>query len=143
ARLFAAPGLSKKRSDLRFNGVLSDDAPPEWTGQLEQHLFRGAPYINEVVFFHAPTRTLVLTDLAFNVVRPAASRRTRLFHTLVAARGFGPHRIVKLVTRDRRAARQSIDRILQWDFDRVTVTHGDVLESGGRAAFESAFRWLR
>ncbi|MEO8603306.1 MAG: DUF4336 domain-containing protein, partial [bacterium] len=36
ARLFAAPGLPKKRSDLRLDGVLSDDAPPEWTGQLEQ-----------------------------------------------------------------------------------------------------------
>ncbi|MCH7600214.1 MAG: DUF4336 domain-containing protein, partial [Myxococcales bacterium] len=35
-----------------------------------------------------------------------------------------------------------IDRILEWDFDRVTVTHGQVLESGGRAKLEQAFAWL-
>jgi hypothetical protein len=31
----------------------------EW----RQHLFRGAPPLNEVVFFHPATRTLILTDL--------------------------------------------------------------------------------
>jgi len=142
AKLFAAPGLAKKRGDLQFDAVLSDDAPPEWAGEIDQHLFRGAPLINEVVFYHPSTRTLVLTDLAFNVVRPAVSRRARLFFALVGARGFTPHRVVKLITRDRVAARRSIDRILQWDFNRVTVTHGEVLERGGRAAFERAFRWL-
>jgi hypothetical protein len=143
ARLFAAPGLEKKRPDLRIDETLTDSAPPLWAGQLEQVVFGAAPLMNEVVFFHPPTRTLILTDLAFNIVRPAVSRRARLFFTLVGARGFTPHRGVKLITRDRVAARRTIDRILQWDFDRVTVTHGDVLESGGRAAFTAAFRWLR
>ena len=36
------------------------------------------------------------------------------------------------IFRDRRAARQSVERILQWDFDRVTVTHGEILDTGGR-----------
>ena len=142
ARVFAPPGLAKKRPDLRIDELLSDTPPPEWAGQLEQHLFKGAPIMNEVVFFHPPTRTLVLTDLAFNIVRPAASRRARLFFRFVGARGFTPHRGVKLITRDRAAARRSVDHILGWDFDRVTVTHGDVLETGGRAAWEAAFRWL-
>lgn len=143
ARVFAPPGLAKKRPDLRIDELLSDTPPPIWAGQLEQHLFKGAPIMNEVVFFHPPTRTLVLTDLAFNIVRPAASRRARLFFRLVGARGFTPHRGVKLITRDRTAARASADHILAWDFDRVTVTHGEVLETGGRAAFANAFRWLK
>jgi hypothetical protein len=34
--------------------------------------------------------------------------------------------------------------MLAWDFDRIVVSHGDVLERGGKAAFEAAFaRWLR
>jgi hypothetical protein len=142
ARVFAAPGLGRKRSDLRIDETLGEQAPALWAGQLEQELFGAAPLMNEVVFFHPPTRTLVLTDLAFNIVRPAVSRRARLFFWLVGARGLTPHRGVKLITRDRAAARRSIDRILQWDFDRITVTHGDVMEHGGHAAFEAAFRWL-
>ncbi|MFN8641015.1 MAG: DUF4336 domain-containing protein [Candidatus Binatia bacterium] len=141
ARLYAAPGLERKRADVRFAAVLDDEPPAPWAGQLEQCVFRGAPIINEVVFFHPPTRTLLLTDLCFNVVRPMRGR-ARLFLRLVGARGFGPHRIVRFGIRDRAAARASLERILRWDFDRVIVTHGDVLEAGGHAAMRTAFAWL-
>jgi hypothetical protein len=32
--------------------------------------------------------------------------------------------------------------VLAWDFDRVTVTHGEILESGGPAALARAYAWL-
>ena len=142
ARLFAAPGLADKRTDLRFHDTLGDDPAAEWSGTLEQHLFQGAPLLNEIVFFHPASRTLVLTDLAFNMpTRPGG--RAALFTTLIGAVGrFGPHRMVRLLLRDRGAARQSVQRILSWDFDRVIVTHGEVLESGGKARFAEAFRFL-
>jgi len=28
-------------------------------------------------------------------------------------------------------SRESVEKILRWDFDRVIVTHGDVLDAGG------------
>jgi len=143
ARLFAAPGLPDKRRDVRFDDVLGDTAPPEWGGALELHLFRGAPRVNEIVFFQPASRTLILTDLAFNVVSPS-SGRARFFLRMVGATGrFGPHRVLRLLIRDRAAARTSIDRILAWDFDRVTVTHGAVLERGGKARLAEAFAFLR
>jgi len=142
ARLYAAPGLAEKRPDIRFHAVLGDEAPEAWKGQIEQHLFRGAAYINEVVFFHPATRTLILTDLAFNVAADKTDG-ARVFYWLVGAAGrFGPHRVVRLLIRDRSAARQSVERILEWDFDRVNVTHGEVLESGGRECFAAAFAFL-
>jgi hypothetical protein len=147
ARIYAAPGLAEKRRDLPFDGVLSDSAPDEWRGDLEQHLFRGAPVLNEVVFLHPATRTLLLTDLAFNVpVENVANERLldRLFARLLGTPGrFGPHRLVRLrAFRDLRAARESVDRILRWDFDRIIVSHGDVLETGGRERLAEAFAFL-
>jgi hypothetical protein len=144
ARVYGAPGLAEKRRDLAFHGVLNDDPPPEWHGQIEQHLFRGAPLMNEVVFFHPSTRTLLLTDLAFNVpAHHRAAFRTRIFYWLVGAVGrFGPHRVVRLGIRDRAAARTSVQRILQWDFDRVIVAHGEVLETDGHARCAAAFAFL-
>lgn len=47
-----------------------------------------------------------------------------------------------LMIRDRRAARASVDAILGWDFERVIVAHGDVLETGGRERFAAAFAFL-
>ena len=40
------------------------------------------------------------------------------------------------------AARQALERILAWDFDRVVIAHGDVLGSGGSDALRAAYSWL-
>ena len=143
AGVYAAPGLSQKRLDLPFNGELGDEPQTEWRGQIEQHLFRGAPPLNEVVFFHPATRTLILTDLAFNMSKEA-SKGSRLFYWLWDVGHFGPHRFVRLRgIRDRRAARESIEKILSWNFDRVIVSHGEVLETDGYNQFAAAFAFLR
>ncbi len=142
ARVLGAPGLAVKRADLHFDGELGDEPDASWSGEIEQHLFGGVSPLNEVVFFHPPSRTLILTDLAFNV--PAdKTAGARVFYWLVGAAGrFGPHRLARLAIRDRRAARRSVERILRWDFDRVIVSHGDVLASGGRERFAQAFAFL-
>jgi uncharacterized protein DUF4336 len=143
AELCAAPGLAEKRKDLRFHHVLDGSWAAPWQAELPFLLFEGAPLMNEVVFFHRATRTLLLTDLAFHV-QPGVRGRAKLFHWLVgAAPGrFGPHRIIRTGIRDRGAARRSLAKILEWDFDRVVVAHGSVLESGGRARLREAFAFL-
>ncbi len=142
ATLYGAPGVADKRRDLVVERTLGDDPPAAWAGQLEQHVFQGAPALNEVLFFHSESRTLLVTDLVFNV-RASSARRARVFYALVGAVDhFGPHRVIRLAIRDRRAARRSVDRVLKWDFDRVTVTHGEVLETGGHERFRAAFAWL-
>ena len=142
ARLWVAPGLERKRPDLAFVAVLGDDAPEEWQGELQQAFFRGRPYENEVVFFHRASRTLILCDLAFNF-GPAAAAPTRLLMRLLRSYGrFGPSKLDPWLIRNRDAARQSLERILNWDFDRVVVAHGEILESGGREALRAGYAWL-
>jgi hypothetical protein len=142
ATFHGAPGLAQKRPTLRLDAVLGDDEAPAWHGEIVQHVFRGATVLNEVVFLHPPTRTLVLTDLAFNVPAERTSG-ARLFYWLTGAAGrFGPHRAVRLMIRDRAAARASADAVLRWNFDRVIVSHGEVLETGGRDRFAAAFAFL-
>ena len=142
ALLCGAPGLAEKRPDLHFHHTLGDKPPPGWPPEVLLHLVAGAPMMNEVALLHAPSRTLVLTDLVFNVER-GPNDKARLFHWLVGATGrFGPHRIIRLGIRDKAAARRSIDALLAWDFDRVVMSHGEVLESGGRAKLEQAFAFL-
>ena len=142
ARLWIAPGLERKRPDLPFVSVLGDEAPGAWRNEVDQVFFRGRPYENEVAFFHRASRTLILCDLAFNF-GPGAAVATRLLMRLLRSYGrFGPSTLDPWLIRDRRAARQSLERILAWDFDRVVVAHGDVLESGGREALRRGYAWL-
>jgi len=141
-RLWVAPGLERKRPDLRFEAVLGDDAPAEWRDELAQVFFRGRPYENEVVFFHRASRTLVMCDLAFNF-GPRSPAPTRILMKLLRSYGrFGPSTLDPLLIRDRRAARESLERILAWDFDRVIVAHGDVLDHGGHDLLRGGYSWL-
>lgn len=142
AVLCGAPGLAEKRRDLGFHHVLGGPPPSGWPSEVALLLVEGAPLMNEVAFLHAPSRTLLLTDLVFNV-RDGPGNKARLFHWMVGATGrFGPHRIIRLGIRDRAAARCSIDRILAWEFDRIVMSHGEVVEVGGRASLEQAFSFL-
>lgn len=142
ARLWVGPGLERKRPDLAFVAVLGDEAPAEWKDEVDQVFFRGRPYENEVVFFHRASRTLIMCDLAFNF-GPRTAAPTRVLMKLLRSYGhFGPSTLDPWLIRDRSAARQSLERILAWDFDRVVVAHGDVLESGGRDALRRGYSWL-
>jgi hypothetical protein len=142
ARLWVAAGVERKRPDLDIAGVLTDDVPAEWQGEIDQRYFRGRPFENEVVFLHRASRTLLLCDLAFNF-GPTAPFVTRAVTTLIGGYGrFRPSRLDPLLVRDRAAARQSLEQILAWDFDRIVIGHGDVLERGGRDLLRTGYRWL-
>ena len=142
ARLWIAPGLERKRPDLAFEAVLGDEAPEAWRGQVDQVFCAGRPYENEVAFFHRASRTLILCDLAFHF-GPSDAAPTRLLMKLLRSYGrLGPSKLDPLLIRDRRAARESLERILSWDFDRVVVAHGDVQESGGKALLRDGYAWL-
>lgn len=137
-----APGLLDKRPDLDGAHELGETADPTWAGVLDTCVVNGIPMANEVAFLHAPSRTLVTCDLAFNI-GAAAPTATRFFFKAQGKYGkLETTFLEKLLTRDKAAARASIERILSWDFDRVVVSHGDILESGGHEAFRHAWSWL-
>ena len=141
--LHCAPGLEKKRPDLKFDAVLTDQPPSGWAGQLDQIVFRAFPPLNEVVFLHRASRTLIFTDLLFNVTH-ASSTISRIALRLDGAFG-GPAvaRTFRLLLKFRREqARASIQRILDWDFDRVILAHGDAIETGGKNAVAKAWSFL-
>jgi hypothetical protein len=142
ARLWIAPGLERKRPDLVYEGILGDEAPAAWKGQVDQVFFAGRPYENEVAFFHRASRTLMICDLAFNF-GPGAAAPTRWLMRLLRSYGrLGPTTLDPLLIRDRPAARASLERILAWDFDRVVVAHGDVQEHGGHTLLRDGYAWL-
>jgi hypothetical protein len=143
ARVFATPGLREKLGSARVDEVLDEQAPSLWAKELDQLFVHGVPGMGEVVFLHRPSRTLLCLDLCFNV-RSSPSLFTRLFMGANGALGrFGPSRLFRYaMMKDAQALRASLERILAWDFERVTVAHGDVLEHGGRAALRESFAWL-
>lgn len=142
ARFHAAPGLAAVKRDVRFGAELSDVPDPDWAGVLEQHLVRGMPRMNEVVFFHPASRSLIIADLAFNLGPEGPWWFSQLMRVYGAWGRFGPTPLEKWLMKDRAAVRASLARILEWDFDRIIVGHGRNVERDGKRVFREAYAFL-
>jgi len=140
AQLLVAPSAPRQQKSLPSHQPLADHAPSAWDGQVEALLLRGFR-LHEVLLFHRASRTLVLTDLCFNIQR-SSSRISRLFFRANGMwQRFGPSRIVRRVgVSDPAALRQSLERALLWDFERIVPGHGDIIEQAGPAVIRAA--WL-
>lgn len=142
ARFHAAPGLARLKPSVAFAAELSDQPPADWQGALEPHLVRGMPKLNEVVFHHPASRSLIVADLAFNF-GPPGPWLLQLVMRLNGSWGrFAPSRFCRGLMQDRAAVRASLDQILRWDFDRIIVGHGRNIETGGRQVLRDAFAFL-
>jgi hypothetical protein len=142
AALLGAPGLGAKRKDLAFDGALGGEPPAAWAADLRQHPVAGVPMSSEVAFHHVGSRTLIVADLLFNIPRPA-SFWPRLLLGINWTFGVpSQSRLFRAVVRDKAAYRASVEVIRGWDFDRIILSHGDVVPTGGKAAFTKALAWL-
>lgn len=72
--------------------------------------------LKETVFFHAPSRTLISSDLVEN------------FET-------SPHWPTRIYL-------AALQRVLAWDFDRIVLAHGDVLAERGPEVLRESYSWL-
>lgn len=142
AKLFGAPGLSKKRPDIAGLTTLSDEAEPAWRDDFDQLLVRGFPLAHEVVWFHRPSRTLILTDLCQSWQGPLPVTAA-LYSSLTGVRNrLAVPRTVRLLIKDKRAFAASARAMLQWPFERVIMAHNSILEHGAHAAVTRAFSFL-
>jgi hypothetical protein len=142
AAVYVAPGLEKKRKDLKIASVLTSQAEPGWAGVVEQIAVGGFALVNEVVFFHWPSATLIATDLAFNI-GPNSPALTRLMIRLSGTYGrLAPTLLERIAVRDRPTFRRCLEQILEWPFERVIVSHGDVSEKGAREQLTEGYQWV-
>jgi hypothetical protein len=142
ARFLAARGLAKKRKDFAFDGQLGNDPEPGYAADLSQHIIGGMPVLNETVFLHRSSRTLIASDLLFNAGAPKSLWAKAYLKLMGTYGGPAQSRMVKLAVLDKVAAYHTVRRVLEWDFDRVVMAHGKVIESGGKEALRQATQWL-
>jgi hypothetical protein len=140
ARLHAPARLAAKRPDLTIDAPLAQDE--RWP-ELAIVAIDGAPRIDEFVFVHHPTRTLIVTDLLFHV-HDSPSATTKLILWLGGAwNRLAQDRVWRLAVRDRAAFRASGERLLACAFERLVPAHGEVIEGPDtHAAVRAALAWM-
>lgn len=145
AKMFAAPGLIKKRSDLQFFAELTDAPQPEWAQDIDQLVFVGSFAMQEVVFFHKSSKTLILTDLIENFDPSAVvgwfTKLKFKIAGVLAPDGKTPLDW-RLTFWNRNKARQCLQKMIAWTPDRIILSHGLCVEKEGLPFLQQSFRWL-
>ena len=140
AELYASPLLPPRRPDVRFAGVLGDAPEPAWAGELDQALLTGQRWLDEVVFHDRAARTLLVTDLCQEGHR-GWPRLSRLAARIggIWQRHAPPRDVRWLLRRHLAETRRLIERIVAWDFDRMILAHGRLVEGGAQELFRRAY----
>ena len=136
--LLGAPGLQKKRRDLEFNGTIGNDAtlPPG----LRALVFTAVPAVSESVYLHEASRSLIVSDLIFNLPAEAP------WWTRTAMRMMGGYpgprtTLIERILAKRAMASEQISAILGWDFDRIVLAHGDIIDDDATGHLRRAWSW--
>jgi hypothetical protein len=143
AQLYAAPGVARKLPGVRFDVELEyPQTVTAWNGTLEQRYFRSSGELQELVLFHLATRTLITADVAFNVQSSQGLLSGVLLRLNDSYKTFGPSRVCRRHITAPRLARADVDAILALAPERIVVSHGEVLRTGGVAALRRGYDWL-
>ena len=143
AATWICPGVDRRAPALRFDGVLGARLPAPMQDSFSQMLER-ARLMSEVALLHRPTRTLLLVDLVewfgddtpgVNWLLRAGMKLAGMWNRPTPA---PEYRIGGW--RDRAVARASLERILAWDFERVVIAHGALIERNAKAVLRQAWK---
>ena len=142
AQVLAPRRLKAKRPDLRIDAELEDGLPPALREVVDAVKFDGAPVLDEFVFYHRSARSLVVTDLVFNITQPRGLL-ANLVLLLSGCHGrLGQSRAMRFMVKDAGAARVSALRILDFGFETLVMAHGDIVREGAQAGLAQALKWL-
>ena len=144
ARLYAPPGLARKRADLNFHAELGNDPATEWATEIDQIIFRGSFAMEEVAFFHRPSKTAILCDLIqrFPSATVSGWRGTLMrLNNLVGEAGSTPREWRASFIR-RGPARAAREKVLSWDAERLLIAHGECSQTDATAIIAKALRWI-
>jgi len=131
--------LQQKRKDIYFDSFLESKSLYEWSNDLEHVYVFGMPLVHEVVFYHRKDKVLIIADLFFNfrdynIPLKIASKILGVYQKA------SPSRLFKSLIWNRREFKDSLNDILDLDFDRIILSHGKLIDSHGKATFQNAYQ---
>jgi hypothetical protein len=150
ATTWASPGVRKRAAsrgaEVCFDRDLVDEPEEAWREDLDQLIFRGSGFMEEVIFFHRKTRTLILADFIENF--EAGKLGGPLYAWLARLAGVAdPDGKANIAARltffgRKEEARASLEGMLAWQPEKVIMAHGRPYYRDGAAELRRAFRWL-
>ncbi len=142
AELYTAPGLAQKRPDLDVTAEIRPDKHLPWAEEFTWFTLAGAPKMNEVIMLHKRSKTLIVTDLIFNMYEVRGVLTPWLLRCAGVWRKPGQSRVWRILTADRGKAKSSLKPVFQEDFERIVMAHGEVIDQDVKAVLNRSLAWM-
>ncbi|MEX2500358.1 MAG: DUF4336 domain-containing protein [Wenzhouxiangellaceae bacterium] len=141
ARGFFAPGLDKKVNNLKGEDLSKLQSLP-WSQELESVFVAGLPVLNETVWFHIPSGTLILADLLFSFSRTNSVANRAVARLLGVFDQLGMSRTMRWSVKSKDDFKTSIDQIKSWDIRKIILVHDQIVERDAKEQLDQAFYWI-
>jgi hypothetical protein len=144
ARLYAPPGLARRKPEIHFDADLFDEPDSAWVSDIDQVIFRGSLAMEEVVFFHRASSTAIICDLIQRHAKEKMSGWKGMLmklDSLVGERGSTPREWRASFLR-RRLTRTARQKVLDWKPSRLLIAHGKCAQTGATEIIEEALSWI-
>lgn len=139
AKVWGPVGANEKKSDIPWNAELNLQTWP-YQDELVLIPIQGLPATQECIFFHKASKTLILCDLTFNLTHPKGLGAWLVLHTAGSYKKFAMSRFVKALVKDKKAFLNSLQEIFKYDFETISVSHGDLIQNNAKEKLRQAFR---
>ena len=146
AATYASPGLAERKiaKDLRFKATLGDEPDASYSRDIDQVIFYGSKMLDEVVFFHRSSQTVLFCDL---IQRFPAGWKGWAMRTdgLNVGNSSTPRELRFLFwwNGGMHLAREALDKVLhEWSPAKLIVAHGECAEEGAATIIEKGFYWV-
>ncbi|HFE37410.1 MAG TPA: DUF4336 domain-containing protein [Gammaproteobacteria bacterium] len=138
--LIAPKRIKKVNVDINLEEITREkNAIKKLPDSIHIHFIAGMKGLDEYILIHKPSKTLILTDIAFNIQRTNTPWSNIFFRLYGALGKFGPTHLIKAVIRDKKMFSLSIQSVLNHEFDKIIVSHGEIVRENGKSIFSDAF----
>ncbi|MDH3325090.1 MAG: hypothetical protein OEM38_00060 [Gammaproteobacteria bacterium] len=128
-----------KVSGAGESNVLSALRSVDLESSVEIVKIEGISKLNEFAFIHLESSTLILTDLAFNFDSNVSLWSKVFFKLNGCYERFGPSRLMKSLIDSPEKLSCSIKTISGYAFNKIVVSHGNVVDVKAKEKFSAAF----
>jgi hypothetical protein len=95
----------------------------------------GMPNVNETAFFHKSSRTLIVTDLVFNLQNINGWANSLIFRLFGTYKKPALSRLFLSQVQDKSTFIASIEKLCQLEFENILLPHGESLLGNGKSTF--------
>jgi len=140
AGLYVSGGIPDKLHLTKYQ-LLDEHFDNLWHDDLEREYMPGVSFFQESVFLHKKSKSLIVTDFIQNYSDETppglAGVITKCIFRPLGFKGMcvAPPLKMGFTIKDKQSFADFVSRVKNWPFERIIVTHGDIIEDNAGEVF--------